>query len=55
MDKVTFSMSLKENPRLIILASVNRGERQVKEAARLLNISIHRHPLSRTAAQGLAC
>jgi len=32
-------MSLKENSRLLIMASVDRGETQVKEAARLLNIS----------------
>ena len=54
MDKVTFSMSLKENSRLIILASVDRGARQVKEVARLLNISTRYYPLGRTAAQGLA-
>jgi len=32
-------MSLRENSRLLILASVDRGETQFKEAARLLNIS----------------
>jgi len=53
-------MSLKENSRLLILASVNRGERQVKEAARLLNISTRqvRRPLKALrdaeGAQGLA-
>jgi hypothetical protein len=38
MDKETFSMSLRENSRLLIVASVDHGEKQVKEAVRLLNI-----------------
>jgi transposase len=59
MDKETFSMSLKENSRLLIVASVDRGERPVKEAARLLNISTRQvrrllKALRAEGAQGLA-
>ena len=47
-------MSLKENSRLLILASVDRGETQVKEAARLLKISTRqlRRQLHRLRTQG---
>lgn len=52
-------MSLKENSRLLIMASVDRGETQVKEAARLLNISTRQvrrllKALRTQGAQGLA-
>ena len=52
-------MSLRENSRLLILASVDRGETQFKEAARLLNISARQarrllKALRTEGAQGLA-
>jgi transposase len=40
MEKETFSMSLKENSRLIVLASVDRGELSVEKAAELLKRSV---------------
>ncbi len=42
MDKETFSMSLKENSRLLIVASVDRGERQVNALSNELKSQILR-------------